>query len=636
MPKVISWNPEQWRLELGKRLKLARDNRRRFESQWEMNAAMVYQSHGQSAHNVNITFDSSADYDSDGVDESDADVGINYVAKYVNFTLGMLSSNPPSTIAQPTSPDPSDRAKADAGDRVIRFEYKNQDIQGLFDKALRKCVTRGSGFVKQFWDPERGKVADYNEESGEISMHGEIHQYSPDVFAMFIDPYAKTWDDVRYTIEEHRIPYEEALFKFPQHEKKLKGAIQGKGQNSPTGPTLDDVVCIYEYYEKAMPINGMAGRHAWHLEDGTLLTQPQKNPHIHGKLPYYLLTDLDREDLVYGQSRVEYVHKIQEMLNRFDSAAVDAMLAHACIRMLAPDGAEIDYDDVSTSNVEIIRHSGVVPPSFMNPGALPPDLMNLRQVLAGGIQELFGVNDSMLGVIKRETSGFSQQTAIESGNTNNRRFFNKYTDVVRDFWRDRLELIRQNWELPRLIKTLGDENAFEARDIKGADIMDGFDIMVDYGQSLPLDPNMRREQIMILMEPLKEAGVPMTKIIKMLKLNELDTLYDELDLAERRQREIFDEMIAASTKYDEPLYIGPEELENHEGMLVFCSKYRMTMEYKKLSSELKDLVEQHIRDRMEMAAQVASEGQGAAPEQAAPGPEAPAAPGGNPLAALGL
>jgi hypothetical protein len=267
----------------------------------------------------------------------------------------------------------------------------------------------------------------------------------------------------------------------------------------------------------------------------------------------------------------------------------------------------------------------------MAPPSLPPDLARLREQLKQDIQEVMGINDAQLGQVQRETSGFAQQTAIEAGNVGNRRFFNKYTAGVEEFWKQYLGLVRHHWTIPRTILVLGKEKAAESVQIKGADVAGGYDIMAEYGTSLPLDPNMRREQIMQMIDLLKEAGVPMTRVLKMLKLNDLNSLYDELEQAEDRQREIFDEMIALHHKGAEMAYVAPEELENHEAMLIFCQKYRMSMEYKVLAESVKPLIDQHIKDRMDMAAQVEAGGAAEGPAPQVP----PAIPGPAGLTPLG-
>jgi hypothetical protein len=200
-----------------------------------------------------------------------------------------------------------------------------------------------------------------------------------------------------------------------------------------------------------------------------------------------------------------------------------------------------------------------------------------------------------------------------------RRLFNKYVLFVESIYKRYLQIIQKHWEIPRTIHVLGKENAFEAVDIKGADISGGYDLVVEYGASLSLDPTTRREEIMTLMPIFEKAGIETSEVLGMLKLNELANLYDLNDLARDRQREIFEEMIATG------MYIAPEELQAHREMLAFAYRYLMTVEYKYLKEEQKVLITRHVKEREAMAAQE----QASAAAQGAPGP-APAGPAGAP------
>jgi hypothetical protein len=107
----------------------------------------------------------------------------------------------------------------------------------------------------------------------------------------------------------------------------------------------------------------------------------------------------------------------------------------------------------------------------------------------------------------------------------------------------------------------------------------------------------RREEILTLQPLFEKAGVPTRTSLKLLKLNELEGMYDRLALAENRQKEIFDEMIATGR------YIAPEDLLDHENMISWALEYFMTQEFQSLEQQLKELCKQHIRDRVQLAAQ---------------------------------
>jgi hypothetical protein len=168
--------------------------------------------------------------------------------------------------------------------------------------------------------------------------------------------------------------------------------------------------------------------------------------------------------------------------------------------------------------------------------------------------------------------------------------------AIGSIYRDYLGLVKENWDTPRVVLVLGKNKAFEAADLKGADISGGFDLDIDYGVSLPLDPNMRREDIMLLTPLYKEAGMSAKSILQKMKLNDLEGMHDILELARDRQREEFDEMIA-NYREGTPIYIAPKEIQEHQGRLDYAYEYVETGEFKYLEEPLQELIYRHIKDR---------------------------------------
>jgi hypothetical protein len=144
--------------------------------------------------------------------------------------------------------------------------------------------------------------------------------------------------------------------------------------------------------------------------------------------------------------------------------------------------------------------------------------------------------------------------------------------------------------------------------------------VVEYGASLSLDPQSRREEIMALLPLFEKAGVDTKTLLGMLRLNELEGMYDIMELSAERQREIFEEMLASGR------YIAPRELSEHAGMLAYGYRYLMTSEFKYLDENMKQLIETHIKEREKLV------GKQAVPNMpGAPGPAPQGAGGPLPL-----
>jgi hypothetical protein len=624
MPKVRAWTTEDFSRRCLERLSMAQEYRERFEPQWGENDQTINNAMGHHLGQFNLTFDNLVELESGEVDSGDSDIGMNYAFKYLRFFHSQLSANPPSVIVRPSSTDPVDRRKADAADRIVRHAMLDKDMQEVVDQLSLNTLLFGTGFLKQVWDKDKGDVHDFDEASMELTMKGDICPTVPRMDCIWIDPDATRWSDVRWVIEKHILPYEEAVFRWPDYEDTFKSAVEAKhgkmgmavfdtsGVASRT-PIEQMQVEIFEMYEKGMPINGMAGRHCFFVEkDGEVLGEPTANPHYQKKLPYHCFTYIDVPNTVFGKSTVEYVSRLQDMLNRLDSSLLDNIQAHNVARLLVHEETQMEDQALSNSGWDWTRWSGNKPPQYINPPTLMADAWRFRDQLVTAIQELYGINDSMMGIQRREQSALSQQTAIEAGTMIHRRLFKKYAMVVQSIYKDYLGLVKEKWSEPRTILVLGKEKAFEAADIKGADISGGFDLHVEYGASLPIDPNLRREAIMLMKDFLIEAGMTPKQIMHHMKLNDLEGIHDRLEMSRDRQREIFEEMLARHAERHPDPYISPREMENHSARLEYAYDYLETSEFKYLTEDEKDLIERHVKEREDMAAKEGAPGGGAA------------------------
>lgn len=645
MSRLVVWSEEQAQQKLYERLKGCREDRRWVELKWRDNERIIFNTTG-STQSANVSVSMEDTYTGvSGVDQSDTSVGINYAFKNFRFIHAQLSANPPTVLPRPTSNDPDDRRRADAADRLVRYALREYRMQEVTDKASLNTLLYGTGLTKSIWDVTKGEPLDLDEETGEFIMEGEYSITVPNIWDIFIDPDASHWEQVNFMFERVIIPWEEAMYKFPEKKeillkfrKERHDSQAGQGQQSESlikNPKYD-VVELYEYWEKGTPMNGFVGRYCICTEQGHLITELMENPEQYSApakskddkkkrlpravLPYQIFTEIDVPNTVWGKSFVEYTTSLQDNLNRIDNVTLENMQAHGVARLILPEGAEISDDSITNSPWDVIRITGSQPLHFASPMQLPQVVPDLMARYKTGMDDMSGVNESMFGQQSRETSGFSMQYATNQGNMIRRRLFNKYVLFVEDIYNSYLRIIQEHWKISRTIKVLGKEKAFESVDIQGADIDGGYDLVVEYGASLSLDPTTRREEIMTLMPLFEKAGVEPRQIMSMLKLNELSSIYDTLELAKDRQREIFEEMITRG------IYIQPEELQDHKNMLSYAYYYLMTTEFKYLDEDDKALVRRHVREREQLAAQVA--GAPVLGSGVPPGPEGAGQPAG--------
>jgi hypothetical protein len=617
-----TWTQENASKELLKRWQDSKRYRHQFESDWDKNEATLFATERVEG-GYTLADDVTGLSMMGGGESTGSSIKINYAMKYVRFIHAQMSANPPSAIPKPTSDDKSDRYSSTVADHLIQHGIREYGVQEEYDQTALDALVYGTGWMRCWFNPLLGPVYDVNEETKEVLMSGDNEIKKLPIRDVWIDPSAKRWKDVRYVFIRHTMSVEQACYMWPQHKDQLIARRQQRDNDNFFSPTLDsnegiqpDDVEVLEYIEKGLPWNGNVGRYVWMLDSGLLLSKLGKSPFPNAQLPISPLTDIDVPGQVYGKAVTSYLARMQEVLEAIDSTELDNIAAHGVVRLVLPDGAEIEDDGISNNGWEYIKVSGNAGngPYFMNPPSFMPDIHRFRDQLLAGMEALSGVPEAAMGQQSREMSGFSMQTAINAGNMIRRRLFNKATNLVKWMWTTYLEEVKAHWSDGRKVLVTGTEDALSVAFYSQADLAGGFTLQVDYGQSFSLDPASRREEILQISPMLKEAGMSMAEILDKIKLNDTKGLVDMATLAKRRQEEIFEDMIS---KYEAGAdsYIAPREMQDHKSMLEAAYKYIMSKRFDNLPEDLKRLIEQHVKAREGMAASTA-----AAQAPAAPGP----------------
>lgn len=660
--KVTAWDQNTAKEEIRKRYRNAQDARSYLEDKWIRQERVIYSTSSQMQVNyLQASLESAFNIGLPGVDGSNSDQNMAYVFKNFRFIHAQMSANPPSVAMRPTNSDQENHRKADAADRIVRWAIRHYSMQERVDQLNLHALLYGTGFIKTMWDSTKGDIIKFDPEGGEITLEGDIDIQVPFIWNIYLDPDARCWDEVKYMFEKIYMDFDEAVARWPNQLDILKKAridnrdAKNRGRETGLQDRHYNTVELLEYWETGLPTNGYLGRYCITTIDSDPLQDCQPSPFRFKKagavsgiemsdqpddtkerkidalpdqasLPYVCLTDIDVPNSPWGASNIAYTAQLQENLNKLDSAVLDNIQAHGVARLVLPEATEVSEDALSNSPWDVVKITGNQPPFFMQPPALMPEMTPTRQNIITGINDVMGVNESMFGQQSREQSSASMQYATNQGNMIRRRLFNKYVLAVESIYKNILNLIRKHWTVERTIHVIGKEKSLEAVDLKGADIDGGYDIVGEYGVTLSLDPITRREEIIQLQPMFEKAGIPPRTSMKMMKLNELEGMYDELDLADTRQKEIFDQMIATGG------YIPPKKYRDHANMIAFAMRYFMTQEFEALPDNIQQLCEQHIEERASLAAQEQGAGAGSpagpASQPAAPPGPLPAGPGG--------
>ena len=587
------------------------------ENQWAANEEAVFASQwdrglgnqGEGATPIDVY----AAIASRAMDTPDSSMSISYIFKYVRFLHSQASANPPSCIPTPRTGEYADRRAALVADSFIHYGRKKLNVQNIQDLRTYGCLIHGTGISKLWWNKAIGPIKT-DVANATVETLGDIDSCAKWVWEIYLDPTAATWDKCRFLYDKHRIPLQEAIARWPDQAKFLvekKGVINDASGNKDKGDKYEeDMVEVYEYWEKGQPWNGYIGLHCWlWMNDTTvvLLGEMEENDTPDRALPYQIHTDIDVPGQIYGKSFVDYIARLQDILNRVDSFTYEQIQAHGNVRLVVFDDMQVD-EQVNTDTYNILQlkgGNGGIPPLYIQPPQLMPAIGEFRQHLIEGMEALAGMNEQMFGQFKREISGYAAQSAINSANLTRRRFFVKFQFATESFFRLYLELVQSHYDESKKLTIVGKEDGVSLAFFNGADLAGEYDFDTDYGTSFSLDPESRREEVMQLKDLLVEAKYSATQILGFIRLSDSKGPVDLVSRAKLRQYEIFDKMEAAFMS-GVPIFIAPEKNENHVPMLEACTEYRSSAQFVYMSKELQQAIDKHIDERVDMAASVAA------------------------------
>jgi hypothetical protein len=660
MIKVIKWDDrKKCDKLLAKRLADAKAYRKKVaEHKWRQNEITVFEPGGlHNSEESDVAFFNIEDALQSMMTAEVNMPNVNYVYRHVKFLHSQLMANPPVVQPRPNSTEIKDKRAAESADALVHYGIRQYKFKKVFELDTLNCMVYGLGWTKICWDSTKGKIIDFDEKNGTLKVEGDISLKSKSPWDMWVQPAREDWDDIDYVFE--RCWYtEEELEMLPSLDKHAIKMIKKEGERKSEmedgiswadkfvrgNDFQEELYGIYWYWEKGTISNGYLGRYVPCLGNGKTLGPVKPNPHRFiptevieenrkgdieeadmyevARLPFHPLQGDKVSGLFYANTFISYEKAIQDMINKLDHLTMENIEANGSLVLAVTEDSGVDEESINDGGAyQVVRVADMAnKPSFINPAGQMPDIQMFRDKLKNAGEDMAGLNESMFGQQSREQSGLSMEYAVSQGNLVRRNIFEHYVQQVEEVYRDYLDIIRTHWNTSRTIRVLGKEKAFDEYNIKGADISGGFDIVLEYGTSMFLDPVLRKQEYMQNMQVYQGMGVDPKALLDNVELGHLPSVHDSWRAWKRRQMEIFEQMIAND------IFIEPEEMQDHQAMIEAGYEYLSTGEFRDLNDGDKNLIREHIKKREQLAKGTIAGG---------PGVAGGAAPAGAPQPGMG-
>ena len=416
-------------------------------------------------------------------DASDKEIHItiNRIHPHIDTMVALLMQGTPEVELQGRGPE--DQEMAEVHRAVFNYTADKDRVKHLTRQAVEEMLKTGLGVWKERFDP------DLNDGEGDV-----IVERIDAIDEIILDPKARRFlpnYDGEWIIHAKRMNTEELKNLFPDQAKKLgpDNDLQkniasadseyqtdyGQYRDQTEARTTVDVdgekeeeSTIKEMWYKEHEVGTRVFFNGEFLEDfdekdipkdekdqydvlrrvkttirialvvGDTLLSDEESPYAHKKFPFVFFPDTQRHSTPYPHGIVYYLRNKQNMINKFNSLAMDNAIRTHNTGWMGEEGA------LSKQQQEALKTIGSAPGAYteykrgykfgkVDPAPFPQGFLTLSQQVSMGFDEVSSVSAVQRGDMPYETSG----RGIEA--------LKQTADVAQDSRRERIEAALTLW-----------------------------------------------------------------------------------------------------------------------------------------------------------------------------------------------
>jgi hypothetical protein len=551
---------------------------------------------------------------------------VNRIRAYSRWELSKLLSQTPSARAVPASSEDQDQRAAYAAEQAWTSISEGKKLKAQFSRAMWWMVMTGNGFIKTHWDqmamdPVSGQPGDIK--FGNITP---FHLFVPDVREQDIE-------DQPFIINAYTKPVEWCYHYFANElqGKTLQPSVSSSNQiideaylNLGAGRAPDAVV-VYETWvkpgaTKLLPQGGVI------ISVDNILINIYRDgiPYGHKQYPFTKFEHVPTSTF-YADSPIVDLAQLQRDYNQLRSEISEAGRRMAKPQLIAPVGSIVPSKITNEPGLVIQYKPGMVPPQPLPLSPLPQYYLEQQDRILNDWVDISG---------EREVSRGSTPPGVTSGTAinylqeaSNQYLTPQYQSIELGYEKiaaQTIGLFQQYVDMPRKIRTIGADGAFDTMMLQGSDITNGTDIRVEPGSSIAKSKAAQEARVM---DMFAVGIIDQTQAKTLLEIGGVQKVMDTLNTAERKaQREnikmkmlnpmeielakqqqvqkitsqldptmLQDPMVQSEVaNLPAPLIVTVDDFDVHDVHIETHNRFRMSQEYELLTPDVKAQFEQHV------------------------------------------
>lgn len=465
---------------------------------------------------------------------------VNRIRSFVRTEQSKFLSTLPTVSAVPATSEEEDVRAAYAAEQAWQSYLAKNKLRREYSRANWWKIITGNGFIKSWWDPT---VIDKS-----TGQPGDIVYRSVSPFHIFVpDQREREVDDQPFIIQAQVKPLEWCRQQYPE---ELDGEKLEPSQSS-ANSLLDDAyyklagtpkseldaclvleVWVKPGTNKMMPQGGLLVL----IEDVLVGAYMEGMPYNHGEYPYTKIEHLSN-DTFWADSPLADLVELQREFNETRTQISLAARRMGNPQLLAQQGSIVPGRMTNEPGQQILYRPGTPPPQPIPLQPLPEYVVGQLDRIIQDFEDLSGQHEVSKG---HTPTGVTAGTALAFlKETDDNYLTPQYQNIEDAFERiakHTLMLFQQFVDVPRKLKVIGADGAFDTALLSGADISGATDIRVEPGSSIGQSMAAKRAAVMdmfsvgILQDP--------NQALRLLEVGGAQKVLDTVSVAEKKaQRE---------------------------------------------------------------------------------------------------
>lgn len=509
---------------------------------------------------------------------------INKVRGYTRTELAKITSNRPRFYVVPATTEDEDLTAARVSEQIFDSVYSNYNLKHTIRRAEWWNLVCGNAFIKCYWDPNKPDLNTKTKGDFCIEPVTPFHIYVPNLTEEELEAQP-------YVIHATTKSLDWANSSFPQYKGKFNANANG------TNDILDDGflniigagaqkkedVLVLECWVKPgnslFPNGGLVT-----IVGGVVVQVQQVFPYKHGMYPFMKLDNIPSGKF-YTTSNIEDLIPLQREYNRTRSQIIEAKNLMGKPKLMAPKGS-VDAKQITSEPGQVIYYTpGFNPPTNLPLQPLPSYVLQEVQQLQQDMDDLSGQHEISRG---QNPSQVTAATALsflkEQDDTKLSGTIESLEIALEVLGKQILSHVVQFWTQPRMVRTMGEDGAFDAMMYKGSDLGGNLDVRVESGSALPQSKAAKQAFVMDL---LKMGLIPQDKGLEMLDIGGIEKIYEDY-LVDTRQAQRENQRLMQGEA------VEANDFDNHQAHIDIHNKFRKGQQFEMLPDNIKQMFQDHV------------------------------------------